>query len=99
MYWFFYKSTFTVNLVVSFLIGLISLMISPVSVCINVFAISLVSSGLFFAFLYKEIVCPHEYYFYYNRGISKLKLILFCVLVNALPTTLILIIAHYVSSS
>jgi len=99
MYWFFYKSTLTVNLVVSFLIGLISLMISPVSVCINVFAISLVSSGLFFAFLYKEIVCPHEYYFYYNRGISKLKLILFCVLVNALPTTLILIIAHYVSSS
>ena len=92
MYWAFYKSTVTINLVVSLAIGL-------VSTSIIVFAVSLVTIGLFFAFLYKEIVCPQEYYFYYNQGISKIKLILFCLLVNIFPSTLILIILHYVAST
>ena len=92
MYWAFYKSTVTINLVVSLAIGL-------VSTSIIVFAVNLVTIGLFFTFLYKEIVCPQEYYFYYNQGISKIKLILFCLLVNIFPSTLILIILHYVAST
>jgi Zn-dependent protease len=85
MYWAFYKSTVTINLVVSLMVGL-------VTVSITVFAIGLVTFGLFFAFLYKEVVRPQEYYFYFNRGISKIKLIIFCILVNILPSALILII-------
>ena len=92
IYWAFYKSTITVNLVVSLSIGVVSR-------SITVFAISLVSIGLFFAFLYKEAVCPQEYYFYYNRKISKIKLIIFCFLVSILPSSLILIIVHYVASA
>ena len=99
IYWTFYKSTLTVNLVVSLTLFLVSLGISVISVCIIVFAISLVSCGLFFAFLYKEVACPDEYYFYYNWGISKIKLIIFCLLVNMLPSSLILILVHYVASS
>ena len=92
MYWAFYKSTVTINLVVSLMFGIVSR-------SIIVFAISLVSIGLFFAFLYKEVVRPQEYYFYYNRGISQIKLIIFCMLVNILPSALILIIYNYVTSS
>ena len=92
IYWAFYKSTVTINLVVSLMFGIVSR-------SIIVFAISLVSIGLFFAFLYKEVVRPQEYYFYYNRGISQIKLIIFCMLVNILPSALILIIYNYVTSS
>jgi hypothetical protein len=81
------------------MIGLVSLSISPIPVSITVFSICFVSIGLFFAFLYKEIACPHEYYFYYNRGISKIKLIFFCLFVSILPSALILIILHYVVAS
>ena len=73
IYWAFYKSTITINLVVSLMVGL-------VSTSITIFAVSLVTFGLFFAFLYKEVVRPYEYYFYYNRGISKIKLIVFCLI-------------------
>ena len=93
LYWVFYKSTITINLVVSLMIFIVS------SGSITIFAISIVFFGLFFAFLYKEIARPHEYYFYYNQGISKIKLIIFCVLVNVLPSALILIINHYVASA
>ena len=99
MYWAFYKSTVTINLVVSLMVSLVVLMISPVLASITVFAIGYVTFGLFFSFLYKEVVRPKEYYFYYNRGISKIKLIVFCILVNCLLSTLILIILNYVTSS
>jgi hypothetical protein len=91
IYWFFYRSTLTVNLIVSLMIGFIA--------GITVFAVSLITVGLFLAFLYKEVACPHEYCFYYNRGISKIKLVFFCLLVNTVPASLILIIVHYASST
>jgi len=93
LYWAFYKSTLNINLVVSLLVFLVS------SGSITFFAISFVFFGLFFALLYKEIARPREYYFYYNWGITKIKLMIFCVFVNILPSALILIIAYYVASS
>lgn len=92
IYWTFYKSTVTINLAVSLIICIIAR-------SVTVFAVGLVTFGLFFAFLYKEVVRPHEYYFYYNQGISKIKLIIFCLFVNILPSALILIITHYVTSA
>jgi len=93
LYWAFYKSTITINLVVSLMLFLVT------GVSITVFAVSLVTAGLFFAFLYKEIWRPREYYFYYNWGISKVKLMLFCVLVNILPAALILTTLFHVTSA
>jgi len=98
IYWAFYKSTLTVNLVVSLTIGLISSGYG-FAIGITVFAISLVSIGLFFAFLYKEVAFPQEYYFYYNLGISKIRLMIFCFLVSILLSAFILIIVHYATSS
>jgi len=48
---------------------------------------------------YKEIVRPVEYYFYYNQSISQIKLVVFCLLVNILPSALILTIVYYATSS
>jgi hypothetical protein len=92
IYWAFYRSTVTVNFAVSFTVSFVTLMLGFIPGCFTVFAVSLITAGLFLAFMYKEVVCPQEYYFYYNRGISKIKLILFCFFVNALPSALILII-------
>ena len=87
IYWAFYKSTVIINLVVS-------VSAFTISRSITVFAISLVTIGLLFAFLYKEMVRPQEYYFYYNQGISKIRLIIFCIFVNMLPSAFILIIVQ-----
>ena len=92
MYWAFYKSTIAVNLCVS-------LAIFAITGNIYIFAASIVFFGPSFAFLYKEVVKPLEYYFYYNRGISKTKLILFCLTVNVLPATIISLTAYYVAST
>ena len=95
IYWFFYKSTLTVNLTVSFAIGFLGIIWGGTFMA---FPVSFTTVGLFFALLYKETVCPNEYYFYYNRGISKIKLISICLLVNIVVSApLILIILHYVS--
>ena len=88
MYWAFYKSTVTINLVVSLMVSLVVLMISPVLASITVFAIGYVTFGLFFSFLYKEVVRPKEYYFYYNRGISKIVFTQVPSLVFHLPYSL-----------
>ena len=92
MYWAFYKSTIAVNLCVS-------LAIFAITQNIYIFAASIVLFGPLCAFLYKEVVKPLEYYFYYNRGISKTKLIIFCLIVNILPSTMISLIAYYVAST
>ena len=97
LYWAFYKSTLTLNIIVSFVIALV-VMVYGGNFFI-VFAVSFMSSGLFAALFYKEINCPMEYYFYYNRSISKIKLVVFCLLANILPSALILTIVFYATSS
>jgi hypothetical protein len=99
IYWAFYKSTVTVNLAVSFAISCILFLQGAIWNGIATFAVSLITVGLFLAFLYKEAVCPQEYYFYYNRGISKIKLIIFCFCVNVPPSAVILTIVHYATSA
>jgi len=96
LYWAFYKSTVILNMSVSLAIAFLAMAYG--GNFFNVFAGSFMSLGLLAAFLYKEIDCPLEYYFYYNQSISKIKLIVFCFLVNILPSALILMIVHYVAS-
>ena len=97
LYWAFYKSTVTLNICVSFAVAFLGMIYDGNFLVL--FAGSFLTVGLLAVFLYKEIACPLEYYFYYNRGITKTKLIIFCLLVNILPATLILTITLYVSSA
>ena len=96
LYWAFYKSTIAFNIGVSIAIAFISMIFFGGNFFV-VFAGSFMSVGALVAFLYKEIFSPLEYYFYYNRGISKIKLIIFCLLFNILPATIILIIVNHVA--
>ena len=97
LYWAFYKSTLTLNIIVSFVIALVAMVYG--GNFFIVFAVSFMSSGLFAVLFYKEIDCSLEYYFYYNQNISKIKLIVFCFLVNILPSALISMLAHHVASA
>ena len=98
LYWAYYRSTIIVNICVSIAIILIASFFHETDVSIYLFAASLAFIGPSFAFLLKEIVRPLEYYFYYNRGISKIKLITFCLIVNTLLGIIISLIAFYVTS-
>ena len=97
LYWAYYKSTVVINLCVSAAIVLIASFLNDADVSLYLFAASLALIGPSFAFLYKEIVRPLEYYFYYNRAISKIKLIAFCLTVNILLATIISLIGFYVT--
>ena len=89
----FYKSTVILNICVSFVIAFVT------GQFFAFFAISYATLGLLAVFLYKEIAYPAEYYFYYNRGITKIKLIIFCFLVNIPLSTLIFTFLNYVALS
>jgi len=93
LYWAFYKSTVILNLCVSFFVAFVT------GQFFEFFAISYATFGLIGVFLYKEIAFPLEYYFYYNRGITKIKLFSFCLLVNISLAAFLLTILHYVSST
>lgn len=97
LYWAFYKSTVILNLTVSLAVAFLGMIYDGNFFVL--FAGSFVTIGLLAVLLYKEIACPVEYCFYYNRGISKMKLIIFCWLVNLLPATLIIFILYYVAST
>jgi len=70
LYWAFFKSTFTISFVFSFILALI---IYPLF--FNVFPIALMTGGPIISLFYKELFRRNEYYFFYNRGISKINLL------------------------
>ena len=96
MYWSFYRSTIILSLGVSLAVAILALLMLSGNVFV-IFAGCFVTVGPLSSFLYKEITCPLEYYFYYNRGISKIKLLLFCLLVNIPLSSLVLIFSFYVA--
>ena len=56
------------------------------------FGFSFLSAGTVISLTYKEISKQHEYYFYYNKGITKLTLILSCALTNFIIGVLLIVI-------
>ena len=70
----------------------------PAAFC-QIFAISVVTAGPVVAFMYKELARPLEYYYYYNRGISKIRLIICCLFANIPAAALALIVKNYVASA
>jgi hypothetical protein len=79
LYWTFHKSTLTLNLLFSFAISLIL-----AELFFKVLPISIMTGGPLLSLFYKEISRKNEYYFYYNRGISKLNLIVVSMALNVL---------------
>jgi hypothetical protein len=59
------------------------------------FIISFLTGGYIFGILYFELARKREYYFYYNLGISKLRLILTTYLFHIILIIPVLIIALY----
>jgi hypothetical protein len=59
------------------------------------FIISFLSGGFLLGFLRFELGHNRDYYFYYNLGITKPKLILFAYSIHILVCVVILIVINY----
>lgn len=78
LYMIFYKSTLALSFSFSAMAGAFG----GLHYFFFVFGMSLMSGGTVLTLMYKEIVRPYEYYFYFNKGISKLQLFSCCSLLN-----------------
>lgn len=65
----------------------------------KVLPISLMTSGSLLSFYYKSLSHKGDYFFYYNRGLSKMQLFLFTVLMNGLSGAILYILLNHVASS
>jgi hypothetical protein len=90
----FYKSTLLFSITCGVMLGVINFQLFLVA-----FGFSFLSAGTVISLMYKEISKQHEYYFYYNKGISKQTLILTCVLANLFIGILLIIIGSYAKHS
>ena len=61
-----------------------------------VLPIAIMTAGTFLSLFYKELSKKNEYYFYYNRGISKINLYVFTIILNVFTGILLHLIFHYV---
>lgn len=77
LYWEFHKSTLLLNWVASIALALLTM--TPIY-----FPVATMTGGPFISLLYKEITARNEYYFYYNRGIPRINLIIFSMTLNIL---------------
>ena len=96
LFWTFFKSTLTINVVVSLTVALLAYFWTD---NILAFPICFMTGGPLLAFADKEIIRPNEYYLYFNRGISKYQLITFTMAVCFILGISAFIIISYVSSS
>jgi hypothetical protein len=87
----FYKSTLVLNLVFSAGLSLLFYLIAKYPI-IYTLALFLMSFGFIFSILIKESSFSNkdEYYFYYNFGITKIKLIFFSSLLNIVLSSFII---------
>ena len=92
LYWEFYKSTFIINFGSSVIA---SLFVFPDT--FKIFPLAIMTVGPLLAFFYKEITRKNEYFFYYNQGLSKFRLIASCMLVNILIGGILLTFMPHVS--
>jgi len=91
--WTFYKKLIVPVSSVSFLTGvLIYLTTGSASYAIKFTGISYLFFTPMFQYFIYEIRSPHEYYFYYNLGISKLVLWLSSVILSLFTCLIIMLI-------
>lgn len=91
------------NLVISPVVTFFSIILSKsflhkeitVSDIMYAFTVSFLTGGYLFAALLFELSRSREYYFYYNQGISRLRLSVITYTLNLITASLILVIVHY----
>lgn len=94
LYWEFYKSTLILNW--SFSMAL-SIIIYPLF--LTVLPICVMTAGPIVSLFFKEVSRKNEFYFYYNKGISKISLITTNITLNLITGVFLLIIIHYAKSA
>lgn len=111
LYWAFYKSTLVINLLFPLIFALSLPVAFPdiipeeirgetsVMTFWNILSVCIITIGPLLSFVYKKWARSGEYYFYYNCGISKYRLMAFTLTVNALLGIFILMIKSYVAYS
>ncbi|PRY16293.1 hypothetical protein CLV24_101138 [Pontibacter ummariensis] len=74
--WHYYKSTQRFNLPISLIAGLTGIIFNPHFVvgAIDAFSLCLLTGGFLLALYLYEQRHAGQYYFYYNRGLSKVSL-------------------------
>ncbi len=92
LHWLFFKSTFTTSFVFSLIL---SLMIYPLF--LTVFPIALMTGGPVVGLFFKDLFRGDEYYFFYNRGISKGKLISISWIIHIVFGLVVLIIFKWIT--
>ena len=100
LHWEFFKSTLVLNLASSVLFAycifyLLKNLPDPLPPFHIIYIRCLMFGGPLLCFLYKEISRKNDYYFYYNRGITKIRLWTVNFLAYAFTGTLLINILHY----
>ncbi len=80
LYWAFYKSTLIISIITSCIAAAILQSGGLEYSYLENLMFCNITVGPFCALMYKEISHPGAYYFYYNRTISKIKLIVSCII-------------------
>ena len=98
------KTILKTNIIFSVFLTMLSSMIllalpsphSPTYIIIRSFMVWIMTGGFLLSAFYFEITRKNEYYFYYNLGLSKIKLLLIAYLLSFLFVIPILFILQYV---
>lgn len=95
-YWEFHKSTLIINW--AFSLGFSFIILSSLTIQSLIIPMTIMSmtGGPLISIFYKEITRNNEYYFYYNRGISKINLIIASLILNVLVGAILISIIHNV---
>jgi hypothetical protein len=98
----YHKTIFKTNIILSLLLSILSFLLMPpassyplVYFCLLCFIIWIMTGGFLLSVLYFEISRKNECYFYYNLGISKLKLILLTYFLHVVFIIPLLFILNY----
>ena len=98
------KTILKINIIFSVFLTVLSSLVflarpsprSPAFIIICSFIVWIMTGGFLLSAFYFEISRRNEYYFYYNLGISKIKLLISAYLLNFIIVTPLLYIMHYV---
>ena len=98
------KTILKTNIYFSIILTLISRLIflnipskhSPIFLAIAYYIFWIMTGGFFLSAYYFEITRKNEYYFYYNLGLSKIKLLLITYLLHLIFILPLLYILKYV---
>ncbi len=106
LFWNFYKRLVVNNLMASVLLAIVysaTILLDEESskvlgIFIRILCVSFMSTGFLMSLLYQELTHKTEYYFYHNKGISKLSLISVSALLNIPFGLITLLVYHGITS-